>query len=214
MNKALYVTSPAASWPASTSRRGARHTRRSLTTSVTPAAMAVLPVALLLLTSAPPVHAVGAAAIVTAVQTAYETYQKFGGGQLTLDEATTQIVTAIETAKTEIVAPLDLIAAAEVRACASSAVIDVADIRALSQDTVQAFARDATNCATLAEAFIDAAEDQGALDQLGFAVNAVGPVALLARASAGLSTPLWQATLVTANTTYNCQRRTVTALRD
>lgn len=134
-----------------------------------------------------------------AAKLAYEAYQKFFSGELTVEQAKTQIIDAIRSAQTQIVAHIDAIAAANVRACARSAVIDVVDIQTMTQDTLQAFARDATSCVTLAEALIAASTDQAAIDQVGFALNTVGPVALSTRAFAGLSTPATRDTLIAAN---------------
>ncbi|MFB1046756.1 hypothetical protein [Streptomyces chrestomyceticus] len=146
--------------------------------------------------TAPPVRAIDYAAI---AQAAYAAYQLFTAGGLSLEEATQRILTAIDSAKTEILAHIDQIATAEARSCARQAVIDVADIRLFSPDTLQAFARDATGCVTRADSLLGAVSDKGALDQLGFAVNAVGPIALLARARAGFDTTGLKSTLRSAN---------------
>jgi hypothetical protein len=77
---------------------------------------------------------------------------------------------------------IDKITVTQVQSCAESAVIDLADIERMSRDTLEAFARDTTECVTLAQAQVSALQSKAAIDQLGFAVNAVGPIALLARA--------------------------------
>ncbi|GAB2580455.1 hypothetical protein GCM10027168_11640 [Streptomyces capparidis] len=146
--------------------------------------------------AAPSVQAIDYAAI---AQAAYAAYQQLAGGGLTLEEATQRILTAIDSAKTEILAHIDRVATAEVRSCARQAVIDVADIRLFTPDTLQAFARDTTGCVTLADSLLGAVSDKGAVDQLGFAVNAVGPIALLARARAGFDTAGLKTTLRSAN---------------
>lgn len=173
--------------------------RLSVKSRIGSLAVALPTAAAMLFTSAPPAHAVDPGTILGAAKAAYEAYKKFAGGELTLDQATTRIINAIDTARDDILAQIELIAAAQVKACARSAVIDVADIRSMTRDTVQAFARDSTNCATLAEALISASESKPAVDQLGFAVNTVGPIALLARTHAGLTTPLLKQTLTSAN---------------
>lgn len=135
------------------------------------------------------------------VKQAYDAYQKFFGNQLTLDEATTRIENAISVAKTEILNEVDAVATADVQACARSAVIEVADIRRLSPDNLQAFAMAATSCATLAQSDISNVSQLASVNQLGFALNTVGPIALFARTYAGLSTDLLRQTLVSANQT-------------
>lgn len=146
--------------------------------------------------AAPSVQAVDYAAI---AQAAYAAYQQLVAGGLSLEEATQRILSAIDSAKTEILAHIDQIATADARSCARQAVIDVADIRLFTPDTLQAFARDTTGCVTLADSLLGAVSDKGAVDQLGFAVNAVGPIALLARARAGFDTAGLKTTLRSAN---------------
>ncbi|HEY8983614.1 MAG TPA: hypothetical protein VIU15_29055 [Streptomyces sp.] len=135
------------------------------------------------------------------VKQAYDAYQKFFGHTLTLDEATTRIENAITAAKTEILNEVDAVATADVQACARSAVIEVADIRRLSPDSLQAFAMAATSCATLAQSDISNVSQLASVNQLGLALNTVGPIALFARTYAGLSTGLLRQTLVSANQT-------------
>jgi hypothetical protein len=132
------------------------------------------------------------------VKQAYDAYQKFFGGALTLDQATAQIENAITVAKTQILNEIDAVQAADVQACARSAVIEVADIRVLSPDNAQAFAAATTSCVTLAQADINAFSDLHAVDSAGFALNTVGPIALFARTYAGESTALLKSTLASA----------------
>ncbi|WP_158857889.1 hypothetical protein [Streptomyces sp. NRRL B-1347] len=146
--------------------------------------------------AAPSAQAIDYVAIAKA---AYAAYQLFAAGGLSLEEATQRILDAIGSAKTEILAHIDQVAAAEARSCARHAVIDVADIRLFTPDTLQSFARDTTGCVTLADSLLGAVSDKGAADQLGFAVNAVGPIALLARARAGFDTAGLKSTLRSAN---------------
>jgi hypothetical protein len=151
--------------------------------------------------ASPAPRAVDPGTVIAAVKFAYEAYKQLSGGGLTLDQATQKIIDAVNGAKTEIITHIDEIAVAQVRSCARSAVIDLADIRAMSQDTLQAFARDTTACATLAEAQANAVQAKSAVDQLGYAINTVGPIALLARTRAGFSATLLRSTLVNANNT-------------
>jgi hypothetical protein len=151
--------------------------------------------------TAVPASATNPAAVIAVVQKLYDLYKKFTTHDLSLADATQQILAAIESAKTDIIAEIDRVAAAEARACASSAVIDVADIEAFSTDTLQAFARDTTQCVSLIDSLLGSVSDLGAVDELGFALNAVGPVALIARTRAGFSITLLSDTLRHANNT-------------
>lgn len=153
-------------------------------------------------TSTVPASAVNPATVIQVVKKLYDLYKQYAGNQgLSLADATRQILAAIEAAKTDIVAEIDRVAAAEARACAHSAVIDVADIEAFSTDTLQAFARDTTACASLIDSLLGSVSDLGAVDELGFALNTVGPIALIARSRAGFSTTLLSSTLRHANGT-------------
>jgi len=120
-----------------------------------------------------------------------------GGGMsdAALRAAVREIITAVESAKTEIIAHIDAIAAAEVRACARHHVIEFADINAFNPDVLQRWAQDATGCATLADSILRAVSDKAAADNLGLTLNVIGPIALAARARAGFSTSGLMATL-------------------
>jgi len=148
-----------------------------------------------------PAVAVTPAEAITAAKTAYAIYERLSGGGLTLAQAKDQIIAAVGAARVSIESHIDAIAAAEVKACARSAVIDVADMAAMSPDSLQAFAFRTTDCSTLAEAYAGAANDKAAIDQLGFALDVVGPIALVARRAAGLTTPGLEASLVAGNQT-------------
>lgn len=161
---------------------------------------AILAVTMLSPTTARPAAAVSVGAVIAVVQQLYSIYKTYKAGSgLTLDQATTQILTAINNSRAAIISQIDLVAAAQVQACAEAAVIDFADIEAFSSDTLQAFARDATSCVTLANSLISTVSDPAAIDQLGFAVNEVGPLALIARARAGLSTGALTTLLIDSN---------------
>lgn len=163
--------------------------------------IAFLTTAMVVLAGGQPARAVTPVEVVSAIKTAYDAYQKFFGNQLTLESATATIINAINSAKTEIEAHIDQVTVATVQACARSAVTDLADIRSLTPDNVQAFARDATSCADLATAQLSAVNPGAAVDQLGFALNTVGPIALLARAYAGLTTSILRSGLTAGNNT-------------
>jgi hypothetical protein len=113
------------------------------------------------------------------------------GGLLAGDQlhsAVQQIVAAVEAAKTEIISHIDAIATAEVQACARHHVIEFADIDRFTPDVLQGWAQDATGCATLADSTLRVVVDKAAADNLGFALNVIGPIALAARAEAGFRT--------------------------
>jgi len=162
------------------------------------AAMAVPMAATLVVTGAPPASA-DVGTILSAAGAAYQVYKFFTESKVDLDTATTQIIDAVNSAKSETLAHIDQIAAADVQACARSAVIDFKDIRLFSPDTRQAFARDTTTCVAKADAYLGVVGDLGAVDHLGFALNIVGPIALTARSTVGWSTDGLTDTLRGAN---------------
>ncbi|KUL31709.1 hypothetical protein [Actinoplanes awajinensis] len=164
-------------------------------------AIAAMTAAALVAATPMPAQAVDPATIVGAALKAYDVYQKLAGGGLTLDDATTKIIDAVNAAKTDIMRHTDRLATAEVRACTTSAVINVADIGALSPDSRQLFALNATDCVTLAQSLLATVGNAGSVDELGFAVNVVGPIALLARTSAGLMTGGLRSSLTSADST-------------
>ena len=116
-----------------------------------------------------------------------------------LAEATRQILAAVNSSKAEILAQMETIAVAEARACATHAVIEFVDIERMTPDNMQQFAQAATGCVVSIESVMSAITDKGRVDQLGFAVNMVAPIALIARARTGLTTGALENTLRRAN---------------
>jgi hypothetical protein len=160
---------------------------------------AILSVVVTVPIGARPAAAVDIKTVIEVVKGLYDLYKAFTASHLTLEQATSQIITAVNTAKTDILAQVDRVATAQARACTRSAVIDFADIQAFTPDTLQAYARDATACATLIDSLLDVVTDKASADALGFALDTVGPLALAARSRAGLSTPALIGTLIDAN---------------
>lgn len=111
-----------------------------------------------------------------------------GGGPSEIELAVQAIIAEIEASKTEIINHIDSIAASDVRACARHHVSELEDIDHFSQSTLQSWAQDATACAFLAESRLQSVTSRPAIDEIGFALNVIGPVALAARAKAGFST--------------------------
>jgi hypothetical protein len=125
-------------------------------------------------------------AIVSAAATAYSAYKTFLNGDLSVQQATTQILNAIYSAKAEIIARIDAVAAAQARACAQDAVLDFENFDVLTPDNRQAFALAATSCVNFIDSQLVSSPDKAAADQLGFALQAVGPIALIVRSRVNL----------------------------
>lgn len=151
--------------------------------------------------NASPVHAattqddVGAAAvdwaavekIITAAKTAYNLYDKYVNGDMSVAEATRQILSAIYTAKTEIITRIDIVQAVEAKACAQNAVLDFEIFEQLTAGNKQLFARDARSCVNFIDAQLASEPKKDAVDMLGFALLAVGPIMLISSRRVGFS---------------------------
>jgi hypothetical protein len=138
--------------------------------------------------------------IAEVVKFAYQVYQFLNPkDEFTLEEATKQITDAIDSAKNDIVDQIGKIAASEVESCANSAVIDLADISRMSPQSKMDFASKTTKCVTDAQAKITGVESKSSINQIGFTLHVVGPIALLARAHAGYDTEALKQTLIAAS---------------
>ncbi|MFI5905960.1 putative Ig domain-containing protein [Dactylosporangium sp. NPDC051541] len=136
-------------------------------------------------------------------KTAYSVYQFLFDHPTTLDSAIAQIKDAITASQTKIVAEIDGMAAADIKACANTAVIEFNNINAMNPDRLQQYAADTTQCVSDAWAKIPQASDSAAIDEMGFALNIVGPIALAARSKAygpqDAGTTALRTTLIQAN---------------
>jgi len=162
-------------------------------------ATAAATASLVLISGAPAARADTTENVIGAVGLAFEAYKMFGSGELTLSQATTRIINAINAAKTEILHEIDQMAAVSVKACTKAAVIDLPDIRGMSRVTVEAFARDTTLCVATAEALISDMVDKPVIDQVGFLLDTVGPIALFARTYAHFGVSLLKTSLINGN---------------
>lgn len=125
--------------------------------------------------------------IIAAAKAAYAAYELFAGGDLSVRTATTRILNAIYGAKTEILARIDAVTAADAKACTQNAVLDMEIFDQLSPDNQQAFARDARGCVNFIDSHLSREVDKAAVDQIGFALQAVGPIMLISSSRVGFS---------------------------
>jgi hypothetical protein len=145
--------------------------------------------------------AVDPATVIAIVKGAYDIYKSFVAGGASAAAATSQILAAINSAKIEILAHIDAIATAQARACAEEVVIDFDSFDALTPDNKQGFALSTTSCLTTINSLQGAVTDKAAQDQLGFALDSVGPIALIVRSRTGLSNSGLVTVLVSGNRT-------------
>jgi hypothetical protein len=151
----------------------------------TGATAAVLAVALAVAGTAKPVKAaVPYAQIAIAVASAL--FSRGGGGDL--ERAKREIIDAINSARRDIIAQIDTIASADVRACTDAATTKVLQIDALDEFSLALFANDAVNCATLSSAYFDAVQTPAAADTIGNLIGAIYSIAMVGYTKLGFST--------------------------
>jgi hypothetical protein len=138
--------------------------------------------------------------VITAAVKLIDALRGLRGGDKTIEQAKAEIINAVNSSKTQILAHVDALAATEAKACTRAAVIELADMDRLTQPALQIWAQNVTLCATRIDEVAQAVTDKAVSDQLGFALNITGPVAVLAREKAGLTTSGLTDFLVQANT--------------
>jgi len=163
-------------------------------------------------------RAVEAEAVIGALQGAYAIYERYSDRGITLDEATDKMLAAIASAKTEILSRVEGLASSEATACAKSVIINFQNIQVIDPNVKQALAQESVRCLTYLDNLLQEVEGDAVVDKLGFALNALGPVALLAHEHAGLATPdelgdilLSGNTAVIQKLLPGCQIKTLTA---
>jgi hypothetical protein len=127
----------------------------------------------------------------------YDLFNKFIADKQPSELA--QMQAAINQAKTQIIAELDGLAAAWNSSCAANALDTFQNIDKLTPDSLQALAISSDKCVTDAQAQIGAVTDKRAIDTIGFALNTVGPLALLANTAAGFATDTLKQHIMVAN---------------
>jgi hypothetical protein len=131
------------------------------------------------------------------VKQGYDIFNQYIADQQPSDLA--QMKAAINQAKTQIIAELDGLTAAWNSSCAANSVDTFQNIDKLTPDNLQAFAVSSDKCVTDAQAQIGAVTSKAAIDKIGFALNTVGPIALLANAHAGFATNVLRQHIIDAN---------------
>ena len=131
-------------------------------------------------------------------RSAYDLFNQYIRGQKPPADLN-DIQTAIIASQAVIVNQVDGLASAQVASCADQSIIRFEDIDKLDSAGQIALADFVTGCVTDAKNDIPVEVDRGAIDQLGLALNTVGPIALFTRAAAGLSTDILRQELITAN---------------
>jgi hypothetical protein len=149
-----------------------------------------------------PAQAIDPGTIATIATAAYQTYsalEHFNGAPDDLQQATAAIIDAVNQARAAIVNEIDAVAAANVESCKDSALADVENLPAMSSTALESYASNATNCVTLAKNFIDTFGDLNVVNEVGFALNTVAPLALIARDRQGSTSVVLKQQIIAAN---------------
>ncbi len=170
--------------------------QHALRTSLACAALAAVTTAGL---PAPAASAVEPATAVAAAKVAYAAYTAYRSSQFTLQDATDRILAAVAAARRDILDHLDDLAASDGRACATSALVNAADLPVMTADTRQAFANSTVDCLALIDDRMATVQSRAVVDDLGFALNVLGPVALVAKARAAMQVAPTRGLLIRAN---------------
>lgn len=165
------------------------------------AAMVAFPMtATVVLSQATPARALDVAQLVEIAKGAYQAYKLFSEKrELTLDQATTRIINAVNNARDDTIARINNLQVSDVKACANSAIVGVVDIPRMTLTAKQQFAASSLDCVSKNVQALQDQTDKARVDQLGFALNTVGPIALLARMQSNLTTPALQSLITQGN---------------
>jgi hypothetical protein len=160
---------------------------------------ACIAVCMSLIVTAAPAHADPASfiAFLGYVKDGYDAFDKYILNNDPSEIAQVQAI--VNQAKTQIIAELDGLTAAWNSSCAANSVDTFLNIDKLTTENLQAFAISSDKCVTDAQAQIGAVTDKAAIDKIGFALNTVGPIALLANARAGFATDALKQHIIDAN---------------
>ncbi|MEQ4302458.1 hypothetical protein ABNF97_13865 [Plantactinospora sp. B6F1] len=104
-----------------------------------------------------------------------------------LQAAVDQIIAAVEQTERDIIAHTDLIAAADVQACARQHTIEFSDIDNMGNTVRQLWAQNATGCAALATSYVSTVTTPAAVDNIGHVLPSLFAIVVAARARAGLT---------------------------
>jgi hypothetical protein len=107
-----------------------------------------------------------------------------------------QISAQIQQVQASIINEVDNVAVANVQACTAASVDNFSNINLLTPANLQLFAENAVQCVALAEATINGVSSPAAIDAAGFAMNSVGPIAIVSSEMAGFSVSGLDGTLI------------------
>ncbi|MEQ4300862.1 hypothetical protein ABNF97_05625 [Plantactinospora sp. B6F1] len=101
---------------------------------------------------------------------------------------TQDVINALNEAESAVIAHIDAIAVADIRDDATAAIIEFEDINNFAEETLEDWAQDVTHDAVRASSYLDAVSGKAAIDDVGYAVVTLFPIAMVARARAGFGT--------------------------
>jgi hypothetical protein len=143
-----------------------------------------------------------ASTAVTVIKTAYQIYaaaEHFNGAPTELEVATAQIITAVNKARDELLSEIDKGFASEVNTCRDSVLSDVENLPTMTPTYLEGYAMRATECVNKAKNLIHDLSVPAVVNQVSFALNIVGPIALIARARLGLKSTVLMQNIIDGN---------------
>lgn len=152
-------------------------------------AAAVLALAILLPGTGTPAHAAGSSD--TIVKVVFSVYRLLDGGLSSSDveQLILEAIGAVDDAEAEVIAHIDALQAAEIKAAARSASIQFADYEVFRENifVLWPYMSDVSGSAALAYESVRTVTDPRAADQIGHAANVLYPIAMLAAEDAGMA---------------------------
>ncbi|MFC8016485.1 hypothetical protein, partial [Streptomyces cinereoruber] len=97
-------------------------------------------------------------------------------------------IDAIEGSEANIIERIEAMGTSEARTCARSAVLQVSSLPQMLPESVEAFAASTTTCVARIRTVLDDTTNKRVTDQVGYALHAVAPIALIANRKAGFTT--------------------------
>ncbi|GIG85420.1 hypothetical protein [Plantactinospora endophytica] len=105
-----------------------------------------------------------------------------------LFQMTQDVINAVDRSEAAVIAHIDAIASADIRGATRSAVLEFGELNNMEEDRLLDWVMEVTGNAIRTSTYLDAVSDLKAVDDIGYALITIYPIALVARARAGFST--------------------------
>jgi hypothetical protein len=138
-----------------------------------------------------------------AVLAAVSLFGGSGGSKEAIEQAKFEIITAIQRSTAEITTHMERLAIAELRACIDTAMRDLINMDAFPLDSQITVAFRASECADINRRYLDTVAHNVSVDNLGYLSHVIFPIAMAARAKAGMPNVSVLETYIHANNVLN-----------